>query len=100
MGWGLGVALAVLTGCGGTQGETESSTGEAGGVDTRRMALTKQTLTLGALADTYVAATAPTTSYGASATLEVDLSPESEAYFKFLLPELSGTVTSARLRVY
>ncbi|WP_240359901.1 DUF7594 domain-containing protein [Pyxidicoccus trucidator] len=100
VGWGLGVALALLAGCGSPQGEAGSSTGGSSDLDTRRVELTKQTVTLGALADTHVVATTPGTSYGSSPTLEVDLSPESQAYFKFSVPDLEGRVMAARLRLY
>ncbi|MFP2905941.1 DNRLRE domain-containing protein [Pyxidicoccus sp. 3LFB2] len=100
VGWGLGVALVALAGCGGPQGGEGSSTEGVQALDTRRMELTKQTVMLGAVADTHVVATTPTTSYGSSPTLEVDRSPESQSYFKFYLPTLEGTVTSARLRLY
>jgi hypothetical protein len=59
-----------------------------------------QTVTVEAAADAHVVATTPSTSYGSSATLEVDLSPESQAYLKFYVGDLPGTVTSARLRLY
>ncbi|MFP2928283.1 DNRLRE domain-containing protein [Pyxidicoccus sp. 3LG] len=98
--WGIGVALAVLGGCGTPQGEEESSPGGDGSLVTTRVALTTQTVTLSASADAHVVATAPTTSYGSSPTMEVDLSPESQAYLKFFFPQLEGTVTSAKLRLY
>ncbi|MCP3140338.1 CBM96 family carbohydrate-binding protein [Pyxidicoccus xibeiensis] len=94
------MALVTLVGCGAPQGEEESSTGGNDGRATQRAALTTQTVTLSASADAHVVATAPTTSYGSSPTLEVDLAPESEAYLKFSVPDLEGTVTSARLRLY
>jgi len=99
-GWGLGVALAVLTGCGSPQGEAGGSTDGMGALDTRREELTTQRVTLSVYADAHVVATAPTVSHGASPTMEVDLSPASQTYLKFALPTLPGTVTSARLRLY
>ncbi|NPC86023.1 DNRLRE domain-containing protein [Pyxidicoccus fallax] len=59
-----------------------------------------QTVTVEAAADTHVVATTPTTSYGSSPTMEVDLSPESQAYLKFYLGDLPGTVTAAKLRLF
>lgn len=99
--WGMGVALAVLGGCGTTLDEATDSTTVSESVGTGAAALTTQTVTVEAAADAHVVATTPTTSYGSSATMEVDLSPESQAYLKFLVPsELPGRVTAAKLRVY
>ncbi|MCE9672680.1 DNRLRE domain-containing protein [Myxococcus stipitatus] len=67
---------------------------------TRRDALVTRTLAIGAAADTHVVATAPTTSFGSSPTLEVDRSPEAEAYLRFFIVPFEGLVTTARLRVY
>lgn len=100
MGWGLGVALTVLSGCGTTQDEATDSPEAPERVGTKEAPLTTQTVVVAAAADAHVVATTPTTSYGSSPTLEVDLAPESEAYFKFLLPDMPGTVTSAKLRLY
>ncbi|MCE9671478.1 DNRLRE domain-containing protein [Myxococcus stipitatus] len=63
-------------------------------------ALETKTITLIASADTYVLSTAPTTRFSLSPTLELDRSPEAEAYFKFFVAPLQGTLTSARLRVF
>ncbi|WP_240360893.1 DUF7594 domain-containing protein [Pyxidicoccus caerfyrddinensis] len=100
VGWGMGVALAVLAGCGTTHDEATDSTAEPENAGAKEAPLTTQTVTVAAAADAHVVATAPTTSYGSSSTLEVDLAPESQAYLKFLVPDLPGTVTSARLRLY
>ncbi|HSU47874.1 MAG TPA: Ig-like domain-containing protein [Arthrobacter sp.] len=45
-----------------------------------------QTVTLTAIADTYVSSAAPTTSFGTSVMLGVDNSPVENAYLKFNLP--------------
>ncbi|MCP3098516.1 DNRLRE domain-containing protein [Myxococcus sp. K15C18031901] len=66
----------------------------------RKAALVTRTVTFEAAADTHVVATSPTTSFGSSPTLEVDRSPESEAYLRFFIGPFEGTVTTARLRVY
>ncbi|WP_426730982.1 CBM96 family carbohydrate-binding protein [Myxococcus faecalis] len=62
--------------------------------------LVTRTVTFGAGADTHVVATSPTTSFGSSPTLEVDRAPESEAYLRFYIEPFTGTVTTARLRVF
>ncbi|WP_233277986.1 DUF7594 domain-containing protein [Myxococcus stipitatus] len=57
-------------------------------------------MTIIAAADTHVSAAAPTTSFGSRPALEVDKSPESEAYLRFYVAPVEGTLTTARLRVY
>lgn len=100
VGWSLGMALALLSGCGSSQGEVSASTLEEAPVGQRGDELNTQTVTIIAAADTHVVATSPTTSFGSSPTMEVDRSPESEAYLRFLITPFTGTLTTARLRVY
>jgi hypothetical protein len=52
------------------------------------------------VADAYVNASSPTTSYGLLTALRVDASPEINSYLRFNVQGLSGSVTSATLRVY
>ena len=58
------------------------------------------TLTFTAHADTYVNATAPGTNYGAATVLRLDASPDLRSYLRFDLSGITGTVTSAKLRVF
>ena len=58
------------------------------------------TTTLTPVADTYVDASTPTTTYGTNARLVADASPVREVYLRFDLSALSGPVQSARLRMH
>jgi len=58
------------------------------------------TVTFGAAADAQVVQGSPGTNYGGAAALVVDGSPASQAYLRFTVSGLSGSVTSARLRMY
>ena len=52
------------------------------------------------VADAYVESANPTSSYGASSQVVVDGSPARRAFFRFTVSGLSGTVTSAKLRLH
>ncbi len=56
--------------------------------------------TLTPTADTYVNQATPTTNYGASPDLKAGTTPIMRSYLKFVIPPLSGPVTSATLRLY
>jgi hypothetical protein len=56
--------------------------------------------TLNPTADSYVDAGAATSNFGASSQLRVDSKPLVRSYLKFEVPELTGEVLSATLRVY
>jgi hypothetical protein len=58
------------------------------------------TTTFAPVADSYVAADAPTANYGTSAKLRADGSPVNRSYLRFDVSGLSGTVTRATLRVF
>jgi len=58
------------------------------------------TVTFGAVADAQVVQASPTTNYGTLAALAIDSSPASEGYLRFTVSGLSGSVSSARLRLY
>ena len=51
-------------------------------------------------ADAYIAGDFTTTNYGGSATLKADASPDYRSYLRFNVGDVSGTVTSATLRLY
>ncbi|MEJ2852863.1 MULTISPECIES: CBM96 family carbohydrate-binding protein [unclassified Saccharothrix] len=51
-------------------------------------------------ADTYVDSTATGTNYGTSGQLGVDNSPIKRMFLKFVVSNVSGTVTSAKLRIH
>src|SRR5687767_13756263 len=53
-----------------------------------------------ATADSRVVAGYPTTNYGSSTTLITDGSPLTESYIKFSVPSYTGTLVSAKLRLY
>jgi hypothetical protein len=53
-----------------------------------------------AAADAHVAQGRATTNFGSAQTLVVDGDPRTDAYLRFDLTGLTGTVTSARLRLY
>jgi parallel beta-helix repeat protein len=52
------------------------------------------------VADAYVNEASPGTNYGSNATLRVDGSPIVNSYLRFNVQGLSGSVTSAKLRIY
>jgi len=51
-------------------------------------------------ADSYVESSNPSTNYGSATQIRVDGSPDVRSYLQFNVQGLSGTVTSATLRVY
>lgn len=53
-----------------------------------------------AIADAYVAGDATTTNYGTSTTLRADNSPDLNSYLRFDVQGLTGSITSATLRIY
>ncbi len=60
-----------------------------------------ETLTFIPEADTWVDATRPTTSFGTSSQMEVDASPQSQAYVRFRVAGLAGRrVRGVHLRMY
>lgn len=59
-----------------------------------------QTVTLTPSADTYVDASAPTTSFGSRPSLRVAGSPASVAYLRFDLHGVTGKIHSATLRIW
>lgn len=52
------------------------------------------------VADAYVAGDATTTNYGTATTLRADASPDLNSYLRFDVQGLTGSVTSATLRIY
>ena len=58
------------------------------------------TFTFISIADSYVEASNPSTNYGTATQIRVDGSPDVRSYLRFNVQGLSGTVTSATLRVY
>jgi acid phosphatase type 7 len=58
------------------------------------------TVTVTPIADTYVDNTFPGTNYGTSGQLGVDNSPIKRMFLKFSVTNVSGTVTSAKLRIH
>ena len=62
--------------------------------------LAGSTFTFISIADSYVESTKPSTNYGSATQIRVDGSPDVHSYLRFNIQGLSGTVTSATLRVY
>ncbi len=58
------------------------------------------TYTFDSVADAYVAADFPSTNYGLSGTIRAVSSPEYRSYLRFVVNDISGTVTNATLRLY
>jgi hypothetical protein len=58
------------------------------------------TYTFDSVADAYVGADFPSTNYGLSGTLRAVSSPEYRSYLRFVVSDISGTVTNATLRLY
>lgn len=61
---------------------------------------TLETTEIDVVADAEVQSKAPTSNFGTATSLAVDVSPESEAYLKFALQDISGEVVAARLRIF
>jgi hypothetical protein len=62
--------------------------------------VTGTTFTFGAEADAWVEQSVPTANHGTTASIEVDQSPRTDGYIRFVVTGLSGAVQSARLRVF
>ena len=58
------------------------------------------TFTFTSIADSYVESSNPGTNYGSATQIRVDGSPDVRSYLRFNVQGLSGSVTSATLRVY
>lgn len=50
--------------------------------------------------DTYVSTAHPDSNYGAEPTLRADATPNIRSYLRFRLPELSGRIVAAKLRLW
>lgn len=59
-----------------------------------------ETLIFNAEADAYVSDRYPDRNYGTATSLQVDGSPRQESYLRFTVSGVSGTIQSAKLRVY
>lgn len=71
-------------------------------LSTARSATTQSsaTYTINPVADAYVAGDMAVSNYGISSILKADASPDYHSYLRFNVGDLSGTVTSATLRLY
>src|SRR5688500_9620118 len=58
------------------------------------------TYTFNASADAHVQSDATTTNYGTGTRMNVDGSPQAQVAMRFAVSGISGTVTSAKLRLY
>jgi calcineurin-like phosphoesterase family protein/fibronectin type III domain protein len=76
--------------------------GNHSALSTSKSATTQSTATytFDSVADSYVAADFPSTNYGLSGTIRAVSSPESRSYLRFVVNDISGTVTNATLRLY
>jgi acid phosphatase type 7 len=92
-----------------TETATASSTPTATGTPTSTLSSTptstqgpSTSLTFITNADAYVNQSNPSTNYGNATTLQVDgaSDPDIESYIRFIVTGISGTIQSARLRVY
>lgn len=88
------VAVGLLTHCG-APAEEGAGTGEG---EVRQEVAS--TLTFTPVADASVQAASPAQNFGTGTLLLSDTSPLEESYLRFSVAGLSGTVTSARLRLY
>jgi hypothetical protein len=96
MKWAVCAAVAgVLAGCG---GEINPG-GSADSLGQERQELT-ETRVFSATADARVEGTYPDQNFGSSSVLKVDGSPQYASFLRFEVSGLSGTVTSAKLRLY
>ncbi|HZH77104.1 MAG TPA: DNRLRE domain-containing protein [Archangium sp.] len=94
--WGLGVAsVGLLTRCG-VVIEPEETASDLSMVSQGL----EETRVFAPVADARVEGAYPTQSFGSSSTLKVDGSPEYESFLRFELSGLTGTIRSAKLRLY
>lgn len=94
-GWAAcAAAVGLVVGCGGENG-TEATAGLTEG----SQALA-ETRVFAPVADARVEGASPTGNFGGSSVLKVDSSPEYASFLRFELSGLSGTVQSAKLRLY
>lgn len=95
MKWAMCVAAAgVLASCGGG-----SSWDSADSLGQERQEVS-QTLVFSPVADARVEGASPDQNFGSSSVLKVDDSPQYASFLRFEVSGLSGTVTSAKLRLY
>lgn len=71
-----------------------------GGENGQRSTLQPTTRTFVALADTYVRANEPSTSFGKNGELRVDDTPVARSYIRFDIFRVPGTIVRATLRLY
>ncbi|HLO27712.1 MAG TPA: DNRLRE domain-containing protein [Anaerolineales bacterium] len=83
-----------------TSTRTSTPTPLSAATSTRTPTAAGGTLTFTASADSYVESSNPGTNYGSATQIRVDGSPDVRSYLRFNIQGLSGTVTSATLRVY
>jgi hypothetical protein len=96
MKWAMcAVAAGVLASCGG-------ELNEGGATDSLHQVQWElsQTLVFTPVADARVEGAYPDQNFGSSSVLKVDDSPQYASFLRFELSGLSGTVTSAKLRLY
>jgi Calcineurin-like phosphoesterase len=76
--------------------------GNHSALSTSKSATTQSTATytFDSVADAYVASDFPSTNYGLSGTIRALSSPEYRSYLRFVVSDISGTVTNATLRLY
>ena len=96
VGMGLGLGGAPI-GHAAVEGEPAVETASEAGSDTEA---TQTTQTFAPVADARVEAASATTNFGSSSVLKVDNSPQYQSFLRFNLTGLTGTVQSARLRLY
>ena len=83
-----------------TPPDTSTSIPSATPVDTVTPAQQSTTLIFATEGDAYVQETNPAANIGTATNLVVDGEPDLESYFRFTVSGLSGSVQSAKLRVY
>jgi hypothetical protein len=88
-------SVGLLAGCGVDTGTEEATSG----VTEERWGLA-ETRVFSPVADARVEGPSPDTNFGSSSTLKVDGSPQYATFLRFELSGLSGTVQSAKLRLY
>lgn len=73
--------------------------GNASGPSAPALVTTPSAVPIATVADTYVKASSPTSSYGGATVVRVDGDPATNAYLKFTVTGQTGTVLRARLRI-
>ena len=93
--WFWSVLLVAVVGC------CTVTAGSSGALSGRLLGnAAASSVTVAAVADSYVRSDSAGSNYGSSTKLNLDANPITRSYLRFSLPAVTGAVTKATLRVY